>query len=601
MPVVTERQDKPPARGTGGDRRAGGQHSSQPARRKGRRHLAPVVAGCLGMLIGLADIAGQLAAELPDRYPQLAGDVHEVNAVAPGAGLATAVRVADVITGLLLLMLSHGLRRRKHRAWQAVTALLAVSALLHLLHGPRVIPAVVPAALMAVLWCFRGEFYAAGDPRTRWRALRVLPALLAADAAIGLAFIALSRGLAGPYGFGQRLQSVFFGLAGISGPVRFLAQDRGDLFAATTGGLGLFTVVVTAYLFLRPPQPGARLTEADAGRIRDLLARHGARDSLGYLALRRDKNVIWSPTGKSCISYRVACGVMLASGDPAGDPEAWPGAMHAFLAEAARHAWVPAVIGCGELAAAVWCREGGLAALQIGDEAIVEVAGGYTLPAQVLQDTERVRGERTAVEVRRAGDMSRQEAGQLARQAGSWGGGLARRGFSTALGRIGGDGDEQCVLATAAQDGTLRALLHFVPWGTDGLSLDLASRDRTAPAGLEELLIAEVIRRAPELGVQRISLNFAAFREALELGQRIGAGPVLRAYRKTLLFLSRWFQIEARYTFLARFRPAWEPRFLVYPGTGTIPRVTVAALQAEALPARPAASLRRPAGLQLRT
>jgi len=600
MPVVTERQDKPPARGTGGDRRAGEQHSSQPARRKGRRHLAPVAAGCLGMLIGLADIAGQLAAELPDRYPQLARGVHEVNAVAPGAGLATAVRVADVITGLLLLMLSHGLLRRKHRAWQAVTALLAVSALLHLLHGPRVIPAVVPAALMAVLWWFRGEFYAAGDPRTRWRALRVLPALLAADAAIGLAFIALSGDLAGPYGFGQRLQSVVYGLAGISGPVRFLAQDRGDLFAATTGGLGLFTVVVTAYLFLRPPQPGARLTEADAGRIRDLLARHGARDSLGYLALRGDRNVIWSPTGKSCISYQVACGVMLASGDPVGDPEAWPGAMRAFLAEAARHAWVPAVLGCGELAAGVWCREGGLAALQIGDEAIVEVAGGYTLPAQVLQDAERVRGERTAVEVRRVSDMSSAEVDQLARQARSWRGRPAGQGFPMAPCRLGGR-EERCVLATATQDGTLSALLRFAPWGTDGLSLDLASRDRTAPAGLEELLIAEVIRRAPELGVQRISLNFAAFREALELGQRIGAGPVLRAYRKTLLFLSRWFQIEARYTFLARFRPAWAPRFLVYPGTGTIPRVTVAALQAEALPAGPAASLRRPAGLQLRT
>jgi lysyl-tRNA synthetase class 2 len=215
------------------------------------------------------------------------------------------------------------------------------------------------------------------------------------------------------------------------------------------------------------------------------------------------------------------------------------------------------VIGCGELAAGVWCREGGLAALQIGDEAVVEVAGGYTLPAQVLQDTERVRGERTAVEVRRVGDMSRQEAGQLARQAGSWRGGLAGRGFSMALGRIGGDGDEQCVLATAAQDGTLRALLHFVPWGADGLSLDLISRDRSAPAGLEEFLIAEVIRRAPELGVQRISLNFAAFREALELGQRIGAGPVLRAWRKILLFLSRWLHIEARYKFLCGGREAF--------------------------------------------
>lgn len=600
MPAATERQDKPPAPGPDGDRRAGEQHPSRPARREGRRHLAPAVAGWLSMLIGLADIAGQLAAELPDRYPQLARGAHEVNAVAPGAGLATAARVADVITGLLLLMLSHGLRRRKHRAWQAVTALLAASAALHLLHGPHVTPAVVPAALAAVLWWFRGEFYAAGDPRTRWRALRLLPVLLAADTATGLAFIALSRGLAGPYGFGQRLQSVLYGLAGLSGPVHFLAQDRGDLFAATTGGLGLFTIVVTAYLFLRPPEPGARLTEADADRIRDLLARHGARDSLGHLALRHDRHVTWSPTGKSCICYRVTCGVMLASGDPVGDPEAWPGAVHAFLAEAARHAWVPAVAGCGELAAGIWCREGGLAALQIGDEAIVDVASGYTLPGQILQDAERARGERTVVEVRRAVDMPREQMDMLARQAGAWRGGPAGRGFPAAPGRFGSDGDERCVLATATQDGTLRALLRFAPWGTDGLSLDLASRDRTAPAALEELLFAEVIRHAPQLGVERISLNFAAFREALELGQRIGAGPVMRAWRKILLFMSRWLQIEARYEFAARFRPAWAPRFLVYPGPAAIPRVTVAALQAEVLPAGLSASQRRLACLQPR-
>ena len=69
----------------------------------------------------------------------------------------------------------------------------------------------------------------------------------------------------------------------------------------------------------------ARATEADAGRIRELLAKYGDRDSLGYFALRSDKNVIWSPSGQSCIGYRVVSGVMLASGDPIGDPEAWPG------------------------------------------------------------------------------------------------------------------------------------------------------------------------------------------------------------------------------------------------------------------------------------
>src|SRR5256886_2738901 len=125
------------------------------------------------------------------------------------------------------------------------------------------------------------------------------------------------------------------------------------------------------------------------GRPGSLPAWYGDRDSLGYFALRSDKNVIWSPSGKSCIGYRVVSGVMLASGDPIGDPEAWPGAIHAFLDEAARHAWVPAVMGCGELGAEIWCREGQLTALELGDEAILEVAG-FSLQGRCMRNVRQL-------------------------------------------------------------------------------------------------------------------------------------------------------------------------------------------------------------------
>src|SRR5579863_4086742 len=151
-----------------------------------------------------------------------------------------------------------------------------------------------------------------------------------------------------------------------------------------------------------------------------------------------------------------------------------------------------------------------------------------------------------------------------------------------ALGRLGVPGDEKCVLVTAKENGVLRAVLQFVPWGADGLSLDLMRRDRTAQPGLNDFLIVEAIKAAPGLGVKRISLNFAMFRAALERGERIGAGPVLRAWRSLLLFASRWYQIESLYKFNAKFSPSWQPRFFVFPGGRDAARVALAALRAEA-------------------
>jgi lysyl-tRNA synthetase class 2 len=136
-------------------------------------------------------------------------------------------------------------------------------------------------------------------------------------------------------------------------------------------------------------------------------------------------------------------------------------------------------------------------------------------------------------------------------------------------------------------------VLHFVPWGTDGLSLDLMRRDRAAQPGLNDFLIVESIKAAPALGIKRISLNFAMFRAALERGERIGAGPVLRAWRSLLVFMSRWFQIESLYKFNAKFCPVWEPRFFVFPGGRDAPRIAMAALEAEAFLVWPKLEVRR--------
>src|SRR5262252_5424040 len=385
----------------------------QPGRgpdRRQKRRWVPITAGWLCLLIGLADVVSAVIPRL-----QLVHRLHRITPFVPGV-LTNVTFTADVIIGLLLLMLSHGLRRRKRRAWQATCLLLTFSVLIHVVHAPYLIPGVVSAILLAGLLFYRDEFYAVGDLRTRWLAVRVFACLLIADVAIGLAYMLMVHGLARDYSLWQRIVHTAYGLVGVTGPVQFVPEGRGDFFNILTSSLGVFTLLVTGYLFLRPAKPKGRLSPKDEREIRGLLGRHGHRDSLGYFTLRHDKSVIWSPTGKSCVGYRVVSGVMLASGDPIGDSEAWPGAIAEFLDVADRHAWVPAVLGCSERGAQVWCRHSGLTALELGDEAVVEVAD-FSLQGRqmrnVRQMAARVCRQGYQAQVRRLADVPPEEVERL--------------------------------------------------------------------------------------------------------------------------------------------------------------------------------------------
>jgi lysyl-tRNA synthetase class 2 len=112
-------------------------------------------------------------------------------------------------------------------------------------------------------------------------------------------------------------------------------------------------------------------------------------------------------------------------------------------------------------------------------------------------------------------------------------------------------------------------------------------RDRATDNGLNEYLIVQLIEACPGLGIDHVSLNFAVFRDAIERGAKIGAGPFLRSWRRILVFASRWWQIESLYRFNVKFQPEWHPRLVSFPSARDLPRIVLAALEAEAFLVRP--------------
>ncbi|MEU8879057.1 phosphatidylglycerol lysyltransferase domain-containing protein [Streptomyces hydrogenans] len=501
---------------------------------------------------------------------------------------------AGFASGVFTLFLAITMRRRKRAAWILNTVLCGLFLLLFALvmlfpevrqHAQNWISLVLTAAFFAALLLGRREFYAKGDrSNPRLAALVAVGGLLVTSLLAAL-LVTVTNTAAGHATFLERWRYGVMRLV-------TLATDDSRFPTITTPGwvdvvinvmstLLLFAVLFAAFRSRRAVDP---LTEEDERRLRALLDKQGDRDSLGYFALRREKSVVWSPSEKAAIAYRVVGGVSLASGDPIGDPEAWPGAIEPWLAEAREHGWIPAVMGASEEAGTVYARHG-LDALELGDEAIVET-DEFTLDGRAMrtvrQAYNRVKRAGYEVRIRRHEDIPAEEMTELLRKADDWRDGATERGFSMALGRLGDPRDGRCVMLECTDgEGELRALLSFVPWGPKGLSLDLMRRDRDAENGLMEFMVIELLQRAGEIGITQVSLNFAMFRSVFERGSKLGAGPVLRMWRSLLSFFSRWWQIESLYRANAKYRPIWEPRFMLFEKSADLLRIGLAAGRAE--------------------
>lgn len=511
---------------------------------------------------------------------------------------------AGFSSGVVALFLAVTMRRRKRAAWIVNMVLSGLTLLLFaaVIGFPEIrrypqnwISLALTASFVLALALGRREFYAKGD--------RSNPKLAALVAVVGLLVASLiAAALVHATNTAHDEARSTFLDRWRYGALRLVSVADNDSRypGITTPGwvnvvinimstLLLIAVVYAAFRSRRAVDP---LGPQDEEALRVLLDKHGDRDSLGYFALRREKSVIWSPTGKAAVVYRVVGGVSLASGDPIGDPEAWPGAIGPWLTEAREHGWTPAAMGVSEEGGTVYARHG-LDALELGDEAIVETAE-FTLEGRAMrtvrQAYNRVKRAGYEVTVRRHEEIPEAEMAELVRRADDWRDGATERGFSMALGRLGDPADGQCVMLECRYTGTspepggqgdLRAVLSFVPWGPNGLSLDLMRRDRDAENGLMEFMVIELLQRAEEIGITQVSLNFAMFRSVFERGSRLGAGPVLRMWRSLLSFFSRWWQIESLYRANAKYRPIWEPRFLLFEKSSDLLRIGIAAGRAE--------------------
>ncbi|WP_084501831.1 bifunctional lysylphosphatidylglycerol synthetase/lysine--tRNA ligase LysX [Nocardia xishanensis] len=495
----------------------------------------------------------------------------------------------NLMWALIVGLLAGAIASRKRIAWWLLVGYLALFALTNAVafvtegNIDALVALIVQLGVIGVLVASWREFYTKVRRGAAWKALGVLVGGLAAGCLLGWALVELFPGTL-PVGVQRPAWAVYRVTAAILVDNEHFDGHPRPFVNFLLGLFGAIALLAAAITLLRSQRAQNAMTGLDESAIRGLLETSDVDDSLGYFATRRDKAVVFAPSGKAAVTYRVELGVCLASGDPIGIREAWPQAIDAWLWLADRFGWTPAVMGASEIGATAY-RRAGLSALRLGDEAILDTRS-FSLAGpelkQVRQAVNRLRKHGITVRIRRHGDIPAEEFPQIIARADAWRDTETERGFSMALGRLGDPLDGDCLLVEAVnpQDRVL-GMLSLVPWGRTGASLELMRRDPQSPNGVMELMISQLALNSEQYGVTKVSLNFAVFRSVFEEGARIGAGPVLRLWRGVLMFFSRWWQLEALYRSNVKYQPHWVPRFFLFEERRQLPRVAVASGLAE--------------------
>lgn len=483
------------------------------------------------------------------------------------------------VAGVLLLVVARALMRGKRQAWWLAVGLLGFSLLSVAVSRAHMSYLPVAVALLAALLVLAPLFPNRSDPITQRRGYIAL--------AVSLSCLALLHGI---HQFWPR--QVADEIAEINTGVRIIALFlvRGLLFLFL--GYGVFEI-------LRPVLASHPLLHRDEQARARSIVRHFGRTTLAHFAIGVDKSYFWSTSGRAFIAYRLVGRVAVVLGDPIGPEEEADSLLGAFLEYRQRQDWLVAMWQAGPRVRQV-CRQHGLHAYKMGEEAVVEIAHFTTqgkIGAPVRHSIARAKRDGITVHCFQGtpppdaifAGMKSISAGWLEQHKTH-----TQMGFS--MGRFPADWSPQLltVVALTPQE-EVQAFLTWTPlYAENGWSLDNMRRLSVTTPGTMEMLIAESIEWARAQGYERMSLGLAPLAGLgaglnTPLDGTVSGVAEARGSRQSVSWVERSASFlhsrklllgnyTSLYAFKAKFQPTWSPRYLIISDPGALPRVGTALL-----------------------
>jgi lysyl-tRNA synthetase class 2 len=521
-----------------------------------RRHV-PLVAGGAALLSGIANLASAVSPADDGRMALLREVV--------GGGVPELARTLAVPAGVVLVLTGRYLARRHRRALELAVGALTVLAALNVAKGLDLATAAATAGIAAVLWGTRDAF----DVEPVGRRTSAVASVVGALGSLLVVTVGVLAAVTWREGLEPSLGTLVHEALLQLTLTRETALPMPDLLAWLPEALSLTAVTVLLLAlwnaFRRGPLEAAL---GDRRRADALIAAHGT-DTLSGFARRTDLVPRVSVDGRAAGTCSVAAGVLFVGGAPSGPDDAVDDLLDELRGVADQHGLPMAILGASEELARRTVARGvagrPLKAMYVGDEAVVRPSA-FTLEGRpmkkVRQAVGRVERAGYRAEVARLGDLDAPTRRQVADVIAAWGE-KAAHGFVMELPLSDPAASSSLVVLARDGDGRVRAFVHVVPTPAGRCwSLSSTPHERGLPNGVVDFLVVRMIERAAELGLERVSLNFAAYRGWIHEP----ATPFQRVMGRVVLVLDRFFQIERLHRFNQKFRPEWVPRYMLYDG-----------------------------------
>lgn len=534
---------------------------------------APVrLAAGLTAVMGAINIVSAVTPSLPHRVA-LITDWSPLE-IRHGGHLAAAV------SGFALLLLAASLARRKHAAWVLTQIALTISAVSHVLKGLDIEEAAIAVALAGYLFSIRHHFHAQSDPPSVGRGLWVLAGALMFSLAYGtVGFYLLDRHFSVEFGLTDAIRQTLVMFLAYYDPGLQPVTAFGRWFADSIYVVSAITAGYALLMLVRPVLVREPATVEDRARAHRIIEMHG-RSSVARLALMDDKSYWFSPGG-SVVAFAVKGRVAVALGDPIGPPEDAASAVAGFAAHCVRNDWQPAFYQVFPEFLEAY-KAAGFESLCIGHEGIVDLAG-FTIQG------ESNRGLRSSVNrLKRLGARAQlyepplpdgilRELKDVSDEWLTMVHGTEKR-FS--LGWFEDEYIRACpVMAVVGPHGTIWAFTNLVPeYQANEFTVDLMRYREGLDGGTMDFLFVELFRWGREHGYATFNFGLSALAGVGESPQ----DPVAeRALRFIFEHMNRFYSFRGIHAFKEKFRPNWEPRFLMYPGPASLPAVGLALIRAD--------------------